>query len=295
MGIFWLVPALIPILGILIILICPVWSIAKWQGAKNSIEIQNNWFKFGIYSVLNIVFCLLVAFACWEGANSKTKFNEIWNFKDVQIKYDQEWTEKITYQVTVDDGDTTDSDGHVTHHSHQETRHRTDHFGPYWSRQNEYGEWKRIDSGTYAYWKNVWKDEKNTGMHKGSSAGFDRSIDGLIFECSWDRKFETIYPDTSIFTYVNKIRVSNSVFNQDKSTPQQKAKYPRPADQRNTSPVILYGGSDVSSEDILFLRRVNADLGCLKQIHTMLVLFNKDASRDVVKDVLQAWHGMDRI
>jgi hypothetical protein len=294
MGVFWWIPALIPLVGVVIILLCPAWPIARWEGATSSDEIEKNWMKFGIYAVANLLACLLVAWGCWAGAVSKTKFKEVWNYRVVGLKYEMEWTEEVTYTVTVDDGDTTDSDGHVTHHSHTETRHRTDHYGPYWTRIDEYGGGERIDQNEYNRWKKEWKNEVQTGMHEGSSAGFDRSIDGPIFECKWPRTFNTIYPATSVHSYVNKIRVSNSVLKWGKATPQQLAKYPRPVDKGNTGPVILYGGQGVSGEDMLFLRRINADLGFKKEIHAMLVLFDKNADRGVVDDVLTAWAGPNK-
>lgn len=294
MGVFWWIPALIPLIGALILLVCPAWPIARWEGATSEDEMKKNWAKFGIYMGVNVVLCLLIAVCSWQGAVAKTKFSEVWNYKITGIKHEMEWTEEVTYTVTVDDGDTTDSDGHVTHHSHTEIRHRTDHYGPYWTKIDEYGNANRIDQSEYDHWKKVWKNEKQTGMHEGSSAGFDRSIDGPIFEAKWTRDFNTIWPATSIHKYVNKIRVSNSVLKWGQATPQQLAKYPRPVDKGNTGPVVLYGGPGVSGDDMLYLRRINADFGFVKQIHAMLVLFDKNADRSVVTDVLTAWAGPNK-
>ena len=294
MGMFWWIPALVPLIGAVILLISPKLPIAIWEGAKSDEEIEQSWVKFGIYMVVNVLACILFAWLSWVGAVSKTKFNEVWNMRITGLKYEMEWTTKETYTVEVDDSDTVDSDGNVTHHSHTEIRHRTDHHGPYWTQIDEYGAASSIDQGVYNYWKSIWKNEQQTGIHNGSSAGFDRSIDGPIFECSWPGTFETIYPETEIHKYVNKIRVSHSVLKYGESDPELQKKYPRPVDQRNVSPVIVYGGSGVSGDEELLLRRINADFGRRYEIHAMLVLFDKSADRSVVQDILKAWAGPNK-
>jgi len=294
MGVFWWIPALVPLIGALILLLCPLWPIARWQGARSEYEIRANWEKFTIYMVVNIVACILLSWGSWFGAVEKTKFPEVWNFQITGMRHEMQWTTEESYTVEVDDGDTTDSDGNVHHHSHSETRYRTDLHGPYWYSINEYGDESRIDESEYGQWKNVWRDEARTGIHRGSSAGFDRSIDGPIYSCSWPRTFETVYPDAEIHKYVNKIRVSHSILNHGSATPQQKARFPRPADQNNVSPVLVYGGLNTSAGDVLYLRRISASFGHRYEIHPILVVFGKDESRDVVADVLAAWQGPNK-
>ena len=296
MGIFWWIPALIPLIGALILLVCPgkwAWPIARWEGATSDSEIKENWIKFGTYLVVNILACLLLACGSWVGATSKTKFKEVWNFSITGIRHEMQWTTEESYTVTVDDGDSTDSDGNVTHNSHTETRYETVTHGPYWYSTDEYGSEDSIDQSEYDKWKKIWGKENQTGMHKGSSAGWDKKIDGPIFACKWPSTFDTIYPKTEIHTYVNKIRVSNSVLKFGEATKEQKAKYPRPVDKGNTSPVISYGAG-VSGADLLFLRRVNAAFGRRYEIHAMLILLGKDDGRGVVTDILTAWQGPNK-
>jgi hypothetical protein len=297
MGVFWWIPALIPIIGVLILLVCPgkwAWPVFRWEGAESDSEIARNWAKFGLFLISNILACILFAWLSWAGAVQKMKFNEVWNYKVTGIRHEMQWTEEVTYTVTVDDGDTTDSEGNVTHHSHTETRHRTDTYGPYWHSIDEYGDVSGIDQSEYDYWKAVWNTERQTGMHEGSSAGWDQKIDGPIFECYWPKTFETIWPTCEINSYVNKIRVSHSVLQWGKPTPEQLAKYPRPVDQGNTMPILNYGGVPVTADEALYLRRVNAFFGVEKQIHTMLVLFGKEADRSVVQDIMMAWSGPNK-
>lgn len=288
MGVFWWIPALIPLIGALILLVCPAWPISRWEGAKSVDEMKRNWTKFGVYLAVNILACLLFAWGSWEGAVAKMKFREVWNFKITGIKHEMKWTTHETYTTTHTVGSGKNA------RTVTKTHHYTKTHGPNWYYSDEYGRENVIDEGTYNQWKAVWKNESQTGMHKGSSAGFDRKIDGPIFECSWPGAFETIWPGADTHTYVNKIRTSHSVLKWGEATKQQKAKYPRPVDKGNLMPVVVYSGSGVSGDDVLYLQRINASLGRPKEIHAMLVLFGKDADRSVVTDILTAWQGPNK-
>jgi len=283
------VPILIPLLGALIVLLSPAWPIARWQGARSNWEIRRNWGAFGAYMVVNVFVCGIIACLMWGGAIRKTKFPEVWNSEIVGIEHQEEWTERVTYTVS---HTTTDSKGKS--HTTYETKHRTDHNGPYWYTHDEYGKREKISGAEYNRWKNIWKDEKMTGVNKGSSAGWDKEIDGNIYRCVWPRTFETIYPKTEIHIYENKVRVSDSVFKWKEPTKELIKKYRRPADLRNTSPVINYGGRSPTSDERLYLQRVNASLGPKFQIHSLLVIFGKDELRSVVSDVLSAWQGPNK-
>jgi len=172
--------------------------------------------------------------------------------------------------------------------------HYTETHGPYWTSIDEYGSESSISESEYNHWKAVWKNEKRTGMHKGSSAGFDRSIDGPIYECLWPHTFDTIWPHAEIHKYVNKIRASHSVLKYGEATPQQLERFPRPADKKNTSPVVIYGGLNASGADMLFLQRINASLGRSREVHPILVVFGKDEPRGAVTDALTAWQGPNK-
>jgi len=290
MGIFWWIPALVPIMGILILLVGPQWPIARWEGAKSDDEIRSNWVKFGVYTMVNLTACFLVALASWTGAVAKTKFPEVWNFCVAEIRHEMEWTTKERHEVQVPDG--RDKDGHTRYKTR--VYYTTEHHGPYWYRVDQYGNETLIDESEYLRWRSVWANEKQTGMHKGSSTGFDRSIDGPIYTCTWPNTFATIWPETSIRKYVNKIRVSNSVLRYGEATEAQLTRFPRPADKGNASPVLIYGGLNIKGDETLFLQRVNASLGRSHEIHAILVVFGKDESRDVVTDVLTAWQGPNK-
>jgi hypothetical protein len=302
MGMFWWIPAVVPLLACAIILLSPLWPIASWQGEKSSRHIEHNLKRFGAYFGLNLFACMIIAVLMWAGTAEKSKFQEVWNFKVVGIKHEMEWTEREQRSRQVPCGTETYYTGTGRdRQSHTRTKYRTEyyyvteHYGPYWKARDEYNKEFHISQSAYNYWKNVWKNEKQTGMHKGSSAGWERKIDGPIFACSWPNTFETIYPDVSIHSYVNKIRVSNSVLRFGTPTKEQLAMYPRPVDIGNTSPFVSYDGVyRISGDDLLFLSRVNALLGFKKEIHTILVLFGKDKDRGVVDDVLTAWGGPNK-
>jgi hypothetical protein len=79
MAMFWWIPALIPLIGALILLFSPVWPIAKWEGVRSLAEATHNWKKFGIYFVVNTIACVLLALLSWYGATGKMRFKEVWN------------------------------------------------------------------------------------------------------------------------------------------------------------------------------------------------------------------------
>lgn len=286
---FW-IPALIPLLGIIILLFTPLWPVFKWEGAKSWNQACENWKKFGVYALVNLLGCMVIACIMWAGAVSKQYFPEVWNYKAVSIKHEKEWTEKESRTRQVYCG--TDEDGNAEYRT--ETYYVTEHYGPYWKRTDEYGNETKISQGEYEKWKAVWNNEIQIGIHKGSSAGWDKKIDGPIYECKWTKTFETIYPLSDIHRYVNKIRVSNSVFKYGQATEAQRKMYPRPADKGNTSPIVNYGGLNFTSTEELMLRRVNAELGRRKEIHALLIVFSKDTPRSVVDEVLTAWQGPNK-
>jgi len=283
MGVFWWIPALIPLIGALILLSCPgkwAWPVSRWEGAESEDEMRKNWLKFGIYLGVNLLACLLFAWGSWFWAVEKTKFKEVWNFRVVGLRHEMEWTTHETYTTTTKCGKST-----VT-----TTHHYTAHHGPYWYRIDEYGDENSIDQGEYEHWKREWKTERQTGMHKGSSA-HGGTINGPIYECYWPKTFETVWPATAVHRYVNKIRASNSVLKWGEATKELRAKYPRPVDQRNTGPVVVYGSQGVSGDEMLYLRRISASFGVRHEIHPILVILGKDATRGTVSDILTAWQG----
>lgn len=292
---FW-IPALMPLLGAFVLLVSPLWPIGK-DTSRSQFERIENLKKFGIYLGVNLFLCVLIAVGSWAGAVSKTKFPEVWNFKVTDIRHEHEWTTREQRSRQVPDGTETYTDS--SGNTHTRTKYRTEyyyvteHHGPYWNAKVD-GSWNRISSGTYNKWAKVWGNERQTGMHHGSSAGLSRSIDGPIMECKWPRTFETIYPWSEIHSYVNKIRVSQSVLKFGEPTEEMLKKYPRPADKGNTSPVVSYGGPRFSSSENLLLRRVNADLGSRYEIHTILVTLPKDAPMSVFDDIMSAWGGPNK-
>ena len=91
------------------------------------------------------------------------------------------------------------------------------------------------------------------------------------------------------------VRCSDSIFQYEEPTEAQLDRFPRPADERNTNPIIDYAGIGISSEEMLLIKRVNASLGKTAEIHNIIMIF--DASIDtqsVVTDALTAWQGTNK-
>ena len=239
-----------------------------------------------------LVICFIITGIGYAISNSKTYYNEIWNYKGVNIRHELKWTTHETETYEVEDGK--DSKGNTKYKT--KTRHYTETHGPYWYMTDEYGSTSSISEDEYNYWKNIWKGEKKVGMHEGSSAGFDTSIDGPIFEAQWAGTFETIMPLSKTNSYQNKVRASKySVLKFKSADKELKDKYPRPADGNNSNPFIDYGSPvNVSGDDILLLRRTNAFLGSRYQVHALFVLFKASDSVDKVNDVISAWQGPNK-
>ena len=270
---------LLPLLIALGLLISPLWPMKKIVNRK----------KFGVLIGISIVVSAIVCGGLYFGAHRKLYFKEVWNYKIVSIQHKERWTTHETRVETYQSG--TDSKGNPTY----STRivHYTQTHGPYWYKYDEYDKQHSIDSSEYKEWATFWGNEKHVGTNKGSShAG--RAITGEIYACQWPGKFENIYPHSAIHSYVNKARVTkNTITKLAEPTEEQKKKYPRPVDDDNVSPIISYG-PPFSDADVMLLRRCNAFLGRVHEIHAMIVAFNAKDGRGQIREVLTAWEGTNK-
>jgi len=205
--------------------------------------------------------------------------------------HEERWTEEEMRTRQVACG--TDSDGNTIYRT--EVYYVTEPYGPYWTKYDEYGKGRRIDQSEYNHWAKLWNNQKKTGIHKGSAAGWDTAITGNIFGCNWPGQFENIYPHSEIHSYINKARVSKNVLIKlPKPTEEQKAKYPRPVDLGNTDPIVSYDGYSISKAEQMLMKRSNAFLGKNYEIHAMIVLLNASDGRNAVMEVLTAWEGTNK-
>jgi len=243
--------------------------------------------KLLIFSLASFVMSACVSGALYGFAAMSIMDKEVWHFKIFTIRHEEEWTTHETRTETY----TTGSGKHQT--THTKTVHYTENHGPYWTAIDERSSEHRIDSSEYDKWSKVWGNQLQTGVHKGSSAGWDRSITGKIFECKWTRDFERIYPWDEIHHYKNKVRHCSSVLKYREPTKELEKLYPRPAESGDCSPVLCYGAS-LGAADIQRLRQVNAELGPKYLVHTLLVLFGKDADRSKIDDILSAWRSVNK-
>jgi len=292
---FLLIPIMLPILVAFVILVSPKWPVTR-QGTE---KVMGNYWRsdyslqqylkehrvrFFAFVAITMVLSLIVSgFLFWLG-NRKVYDKEVWHFKVTKIQHEEKWTTHETRTETYTTG------SGKNQQTHTRTVHYTEEHGPYWTKHLENGENQRIDAGEYANWRKVWANEKKVGEHKGSSAGLSRAITGGIFDCVWPDTFETIYPHGEVHSYKWKVRYSESALRDiGEPTEELVKKYPRPAEQRNTAPLMSYEGVSLGGDADLLLRRVNAVLGPRKQVHTLLVLFKGSTPRTVVDDVLKAW------
>jgi len=295
---FILIPVIISLLTTLAIFLSPVWPVKNVSVSERQLNLK----KTGVFLAATVVLTSLISLLMWIFGTLNVWDCEVWNYRVVKIRHDERWTEREsrTRQVACGTETITTGSGKNRRTSTRtkyrtETYYVTETYGPYWKSTDEYGDNHSIDEATYNYWKTIWANERRTGEHHGSSAGFDRAITGGVFGSNWTNDFAKIYPFSDIHRYKNKVRYSHSVFKLQEPTPELMAKYPRPADQGNTCPVISYGNPKIkiSDDDVMLLRRVNASLGVQKRIHAVLIVF-WDEPRTIVNDVLVAWQNPNK-
>ena len=243
----------------------------------------------------SLLACLVIGFIGsaigYSVGMSKMNQKEFINSRIIRIEHQEEWTTHETRTETYTTG------SGKNQRTHTRVIHYTQHHGPYFTAFSEDDRSISIGENSYSLWRNRWASERKTGEHRGSSAFFDRSITGGIFECTWPRTFDTIYPYSRISSYKNKIRASDqSLFKFKEPTKELLALYPRPADTGNMNPLISYApGVSFSEQDQLMIMRLNAELGCSKQVHCLFVFFEASKhSQDVESDVLSAWQGVNK-
>lgn len=273
----------IPIIAILVI----IWGDSGW-----SLKSHDDRIKCLIYLGINLLLCLTINTALYYGATSKTRFNEVLNYKIVSVEHWEQWTTRESRTERYACG--TDSDGDTKYCTR--TVYYTETHGPYWYANDNLGNRRNITSGDYAKWSSFWANQAHIKINRGTASSMHRAITGKVFQSIWDNKFETIFPYHRRGTYVNKIRASDSSLNRDIATEAIKERFPRPADTVNYfNPIVNYSDFPVKSEDQLLLRRINAKFGVQYQIHVLVLLF--DANEDgqfIVQNVLNAWNGTNK-
>ena len=280
---FIAIAVLIPFITAFGILISPWWPLKKVVNRK----------KFAWLIGVSIVASVLACWALYWGATRATYFNEVWNFKITSTTYEELWTTEESRTEMYQSG--VDSKGHPTY----STRivYYTQSHGPNWFAVDEYNKRHNINRRTFIEWAKVWKNERETGVNKGSASGFNTAVTGRIFKCTWPGRFDTIYPYAEIHRYENKVRASRgSVFKLPKPTEALLKKYPRPADQKKTHAIIWYDGNsgDVTKADQLLMRRTNAVLGRKHEIHCVVVTIKAESGRETIQDILTAWQGPNK-
>ena len=248
--------------------------------------LKQNFLTAGMIIVFGSIFSGLFY---WQGT-AHVMHNEVWNYKVVEIQHWEKWTTRESRRVRYACG--TDKDGNAEYC--YRTEYYTETHGPYWYSIDQYGDRHSISQSEYNQWRRTWDTEKKIGHNRGSSAGFSRSISGDIFSCKWTGEFEEMFPWHSIHSYENRIRSSHSVFRTIEPTDEMVEAWPRPADERDPTPIHGFGVS-IAEEDQLFMERVNCLLGPVYEIHTLIYLFDSSQySRGITDEILSAWDGPNK-
>jgi hypothetical protein len=252
-------------------------------------------------ALLTVGISLVLSILCWAGihfSNSeRAMFKEIWNYKINRVEFYERWDEEVPCNhpiyITVTHT-TTDSKGNTTTYTEQvlvgyEHPYDVDEHPPIWYAVDEYGDNHGIVEREYSKWKYIWGNSTLQDMNRDY-----HSIDGDMYYSSWNNEFNTIYPWEETKNYKNKIRVAKSVFNFAEVSPEIALKYKRPADSRNGKPILSFG-IEVSAEDELLFRRINALFGKQYRIHNIIILF--DSSQypiSEIENIKNAWKGANK-
>lgn len=287
MGIMYAMAICIPLLGLAFLLFKVGWKVKPIDDRK----------RVGLFLAVTLIPGVGIATLLYVGGTSKANFNEVWNYKGNEVRYYEDWNERVSCRhpkYCTRTVSSTDSKGRST--SRTETYqcgwqhlYDVDYHPEHWTVLNEYGRQERITKPKYHKWVGIFTEGKQTFKDLNRSYHTD---DGDMYYSTWPGQFERMMPLHTVKSYKNKVRVSHSTFNYPEPTEELAAKYPRPADEGNTNPIISYGPS-VSGVDQLLMRRINAKWGSRKQIHCMIILFHGE-SVGIVSEVLSAWNGPNK-
>lgn len=237
--------------------------------------------SYGINLVCLIIFCVISYY--------NVQFTEVWHCKITKVEHQEKWTTEEWYTEEYVCG--TDSKGNAEYCTR--TVYYTETHGPYWYAYDEYGRSYSINYETYTTWKRIWNNQHLTGVHKGSSHGWDRAISGNIYEARWDNKFATIFPWHSFHRYKNKVRLSNTVFD-GKIDKEVRQKYYRPADKKISDGLISFGSTTFSDYDKWQFDILNAELGPRHQIHIIVIAIDAQESPYLSNQIVDGWQGTNK-
>jgi hypothetical protein len=205
---------------------------------------------------------------------------EILDHRIVKMIHEERWSTLETRIVRERIGK--DSNGRARYRNRTETY--VAHHGPYWHAVDSKGARHTAVSSDWDRWKSPWAPVKRVGTHAGINSGG-------IFEIAWPGSDETIFSLSSFSTYENRIRGSDSIFSRSKPSKELKARFPRPADRKDSRPIFDHG-HPYSQADESAMRRAAGKLAPEHRLHSIVMLF--DASKDsseVADEVMKAWDG----
>lgn len=244
------------------------------------------------YLALNIFLCAVINIVLYFGATSHVRFNEVLNYQILRIQHLERWTTRESRTETYQSG--TDSEGNAIYSTR--TVYYTRTHGPYWYSFDNLGNRRNISSREYDKWSSLWGNESKIGINRGSSASLNRSISGNIYGANWNGEFDTIYPYQRVGRYVNKIRAYDSSLSRGIADEETISKFPRPADTPSfMNSIVNHSQLNISNDDQMIFRRLNAKMGVNYQIHNIILLFDSNEyDQYVVQDVLNAWDGTNK-
>lgn len=256
------------------------------------------WIFFGSSLIISSLCCIFVPLL---GTIGKTSFNEVWSYKNVKVQHYEDWDERVSCRHPIYkteyyydyEYDSVKKKNVKVRKSREvlvgyQHSYDIDYHPEHCVAVNEYGSNISIDKNTYHGWVNIWKNSKFVELNRSY-----HSKDGNMRESVWPGNFDTIYPQTTIHTYENKVRVSDSIFKYQEPTKELIEKYKRPSDT-NMVPMLYYG-LNANHQEVWRLNQLNAELGVNKKVYILVLFFNADEySMGEVENVKSAWQGPNK-
>lgn len=229
-----------------------------------------------------LVFVVPVACICigkWASVYTQTRDTEYWNSYAVSAMYEEEWKEQWEEMHTET---YTDSKGNTHTRTYWTTERK--YYPEQWTIFDNIGEEHSIGKPYFEELCKLWgnrsfkeMNRKRTSRHS-METSHKILIDGDAYVTKYDSNFEHTVPLCTMHTYENRIQASKSVFNFRKVSEATKGQYKLfdypPENVHHFNPILGYK----SKEATQLLRAYNAHNGARRQIHMMLLVFQKQPS-----------------
>lgn len=264
---------LIPIAAIMILLFRFKKQMAWWE-----------------YVLLFVIPVIAIAIAKFTSVSSQTKDHEIWNSYLTSARYVEYWSTWVDQTCSEEYACGTDSDGNTTYCTRYYDCSYCSENSAYWEAYDNIGRTYRISQTQFEMLCKKWGNRTFVDMRRSIDRSGSCGVDGDAYTTKWNGVFETIVPIANKHSYKNKVQASKSVFkfqDVDSIDIAELGLFEYPSfDRWNYNPIL--GDNNIYASERL--RKHNARLGSLKQVH-MLVAVYKNRTLESAMMQENYWQG----